>query len=74
MYRFWNSFNLRFNICSGEWKNNSVEANGYTIDLSIGIVKWNMCELFVEFKYRRFSKGTKDISEFHMYKSSICNN
>ena len=74
MYWFWNACNLRFNICAGDWKNDSVEANGYAIDLSIGASKWNMCELLVEFKYRGVSKGTKDISEFHMYRITICNN
>ena len=74
MYRFWNACNLRFNICAVEWKNGFIETNGYAIDLSIGASKWNMCELLVEFKYRRVSKGTKDISEFHMYKITICNN
>ena len=74
MYRFWNACNLRFNICAGEWKNDSVEANGYTISVLIGANKWNMYELLVEFKYRRVSKRTKDISEFHMHKTTICNN
>ena len=74
MYRFWNACNLRFNICSGEWKNDSVETNGYTISVSIGANKWNMYELLVEFKYRCVSKGPKDISEIHMYKITICTN
>ena len=74
MYRFWNACNLRFNICAVEWKNGFIETNGYAIDLSIGASKWNMCELLVEFKYRRVSKGTKDISEFHMYRITICYN
>ena len=38
MYWFWNACNLRFNICAGDWKNDSVEANGYAIDLSIGVL------------------------------------
>ena len=74
MFRFWNACNLRFNICAGEWKNDSVEANGYTISVLIGANKWNMYELLVEFKYRRVSKRTKDISEFYMHKTTICNN
>ena len=74
MYRFWNACNLRFNICLGEWKNDSVETNGYTISVSIGANKWNMYELLVEFKYRCVSKGPKDISEIHMYKITICTN
>jgi hypothetical protein len=51
MNRFLNACNLRFSICSGEWKNDSVEANEYTIGLSIGTRKWNICELIIEFKY-----------------------
>jgi hypothetical protein len=58
MYRIWNACNLRFNICAGEWKNDSIETNGYAIDLPIGASKWNMCELLVKFRYRRVSKGT----------------
>jgi hypothetical protein len=60
MSQFRNECNLRYNDCTGEWRNDSVEANEYTIDLPIRTIKRNMCDLIVELKYRRFSKRTKD--------------